>query len=242
MRFKLQHPPLIEAIAEARFVPGDVPPNELSERLHDALKDEFPAADRGIDVELRIEGSGTDLAQTVHQSPRWRFARADKSAVVQLAAHGIIVNHLVPYASWDDYVAVIDRVLRAYSAVSDSRTIQHATLRYLNRIELREGEGIEQLLRLHPVVPDGPIQPDDVFHITFQRSVDAGRLVITLASSPQSSSRTFLLDIAVVRDATNVVDLSGYRSWIESAHTIIDHWFFATLTSSLLQRFAPEQP
>ena len=131
---------------------------------------------------------------------------------------------------------MVERGLVTYRAVAEPKAVRRISLRYINRIQLREhAVQIEDYILALPQLPDPVPQ---VFASWVQRvevpfEDSNGILVIQSGSinEPQSVGVAFMLDLEFSTLRPEAVSLGATMDWIEKAHEEVEATFEACVTA-----------
>jgi uncharacterized protein (TIGR04255 family) len=243
-----ENPPIVEAICEFRFEPGQPWDLTVPGLAYAKLKGEFPKR-RGVpgfQVEW-LRGSGpTETAQGLaSQIARIQFLREDEKALVQVADNFLAINHLKPYPAWQVFREMISRGLEAYREVAIPKGFKRIGLRYINRIAVPEERvEIEDFLVAVPKIP--AVLPQ-VFAAWAQRvevPFEDANGVLALQSGSvkgEEAAQAFLLDLDFTSLKPQEVTLDKAMDWVERAHELVENAFEACITPRARELFKEVQ-
>lgn len=238
MRRQYANPPLIEAVCEFRFEPGDSWDLAIPGLLYKALSSQFPKRRQVRLLESTIAAKPEGIWQTVSQEERLQCLREDETALVQVGPHLLSVNHLKPYPQWKGFVPLIREALHAYRGVANPKGLQRIGLRYINRIEIPEPNvPLERYFDFYPFVgsrlPQGFFQCVVRIHVPFY----GGRDVLRLALSDEPGKPTFILDLDYFLGQPGKVAFEDVFQWLDAAHDRVEEAFEGCVKDSLRERF-----
>jgi len=238
-------PPLVEVLADFRFLPGEPWDIAVPGLLYDRIREEFPDREQHIAVNVRAEQDG--LQQRIEIPQRIRFARPDDSALVQVGPDLLTVNHLKPYPTWAPFAELIRRVLGHYEDVARPEGLRRIGLRHINIVEFAD-ERIElgDYFTYHPHVPDALPQLHGFFSVQTHLAYREGRdfLSLTVRSQerdPGEGGLGVVLDLDYVTPGEGVVPLTDVVGWLESAHAEIETAFEACITDRTRALFGADE-
>ena len=136
---KYKNPPIIEAVCEFQFAPGQPWDFTVHGLFYEQIRAEFPEKQQqmGIGIRFRQE-AGAIQHELLPNSERMQFLRKDKSALVQVGPDMLAVNHLKPYPGWEVFKPLILDNLNKYIEVAKPKGLKRLGLRYINKIDLPE--------------------------------------------------------------------------------------------------------
>lgn len=247
--------PLIEAIFEIKWQLKAVHPGLQSDphyglllgRVYDRLVDRYP-----LHEQLPTASIPTEMVGGMVQH-RFRSGK-DKWPLVQLGPGVFTVNDTDKYTWVDFEERVINGVNILFNVYPDKQglKVNNLRLRYINAIEFRfDEEDIFEFLReqmkinisLHPPlfedtgVQRAPQNFDCKFAFKCVKPSDA-IIQLRLARGSKQNSDALIWETVVETEGDNVPDLpSGLKPWLDSAHAVVEDWFFALIEGDLQKRF-----
>lgn len=234
---KLKSPPLIEALCEFRFSATEDWDWTVPGRLYDELKDEFPERGQVQAVELRLDTK--QVSQGVVE--RVQMKRKDGSAMVQVGPHLLIVNHLLPYSDWNEFLTLIIRVLEKYTNLATHAPFERIGLRYINQIPIQNEEQYEigKHVTLVPPVPKAIERPLASFYQRYELKHDDPEGVLIhqtgIAKNPSGQSNV-MLDLDFGASKVSHLDISSIGDWLTKAHRQIEIAFTESVEAELLKK------
>lgn len=240
---KYGNPPLVEVVAEFRFVPSEPWDLTVPGLVYDHLRAQFPRKRllKVLDGEVAAETAG--IRQEFRLSDRMQFLREDEKAFVQVGPDLLAVNHLAPYPTWEGFVPLVQNALGAYVAVAQPKGLRRIGLRYVNRITIPMNPvELADYLNLRPFVGVGLPQRMSGFILGVQSPYDDGRDILRLQLATDepgaSDSVAMLLDMDYFMAQPEAVSLRGALDWIETAHLRVQEAFEACITDRLRALFS----
>ncbi|MBC7259157.1 MAG: TIGR04255 family protein [Chloroflexi bacterium] len=245
---RYRNPPVVEALCEFRFKPGQPWDLAIPGLVYEKIRDRFPKRRQARIVELSVTATPDGVGQQVLTADRMQFLREDEKALVQVDRDLLAVNHLKPYPTWREFLPLIQQGFSAYRDVARPEGFQRIGLRYINRIEIPgQRVDLEHYLEFRPFV--GPNLPQDYgpfmvgIEVPYQNGRDRLRLQVATAAIEKPDALAVMLDLDYFLAEPGQVQLDDVLTWIDAAHSRVEEVFEACLTDRLRQMFeeTPEQ-
>lgn len=240
---KYGNPPIVEVVAEFRFVPSEPWDLTVPGLLYDHLRAHFPRKRllKVLEGEAAAEASG--IRQEFRLADRMQFLREDEKAFVQVGPDLLAVNHLAPYPTWEGFAPLIQDALKAHVAVAQPKGLRRIGLRYINQLEIPgETVDLDQYLNFRPFVGPGLPQLLHGFILGIQTPYDEERdmlrLQLTTIESKAAGTSSLLLDMDYYLARPEGVALDASFDWLEHAHTRVQSAFENCLTDKLRGLFS----
>jgi uncharacterized protein (TIGR04255 family) len=237
-----EHPPIVEALCEIYFAKSDWD-DTTPGLFYNEVGEEYPdkSALRGVGLNVRL-GQERSETQQVDLEPRMKFARKDKSRLLQLGRDLLVVNQLLPYPSFETWREEVLRTLGIYRRLASPAGIERLGVRYINIITV-PGDVVtmEKFFRVYPAVPLelGGVHGPFMLQVVMRPYHLGHELALTLGMSPPQRPDTisFLLSLHDVfrvggRDAFGEVE-----SLLDSAHQNIVYTFENIITNEARKLF-----
>ncbi len=222
-RRRYKNPPIEEALCELRFRPGQDWDLTMPGRLHGEIRDDYPGKPRQQNV---VEAA---LQTQVGQPPNVMFREGvvkvqlvteDGTRMVALGPDVLSVHMLRPYqdpaapekSGWDEFRPRLESALDAYWRVVEPVGVHRIGIRYINKIVVpQQSVGTEDYLRCAPPNVDGLPDRINGFVSRVEYAYEDGvRLVLSHGTVDAPEGHVgFLLDIDVIREASDPVDRDG---------------------------------
>ncbi|HID61454.1 MAG TPA: TIGR04255 family protein [Anaerolineae bacterium] len=239
---KYKNPPIVEALCEFQFESNSPWDLVMPGLIYEKVQDTFPRRRQAKQLTVDISASPEGIEQQVRTTDRMQFLREDEKVLIQVGPHFMAVNHLKPYPSWQEFLPLIKRGLRAYCDVASPRSIHRVGLRYINRIEVADQRiELEDYFEFRPFV--GPNLPQDFgpfivgIQVPYEGSRDILKLELTNASSEMPDTVAMILDFDYFLVKPGEVALNNVFEWLDIAHNRIEEAFEACITERLRQMF-----
>ncbi|MGH8060005.1 MAG: TIGR04255 family protein [Candidatus Entotheonellia bacterium] len=235
-------PPLIEAVCEFRFEPGEPWDLAIPGLLYERLRETFPKRRQARALETTMLAGPDAIQQQMTQVDRLQMLREDETALVQVSPHLLSVNHLKPYPSWAGFISLIREALEVYRTTAKPKGLQRIGLRYINRIEMPGKRlDLEYYFDFYPFV--GTRLPEDfgnflvAIHLLFQERRDILRLQLSDTPADQPDVSAFTLDLDYFLAQTDKVNFESVLGWLEEAHDTVEETFEGCIKDTLRERF-----
>ncbi|MBX7237690.1 MAG: TIGR04255 family protein [Caldilineales bacterium] len=232
-----QNSPIVEAVCEFRFAPGQPWDWTVPGLVYDRLKDEFPKKRQQNALQLQLRAEDQEIAQSIKGGVAlMQFLRADESALIQVGPDLLTVNHAQPYSNWQTFRGMIERALDTYQNIVKPQGITRIGLRYINRIEIPEHQvTIEDYLLATPRAPQTISQIFAAWAQRIEMPLPQVNGILVLQSGslpdPQQKKVIFLLDLDLfTAPSSEHLPINLASDWIERAHTEIEQAFEACIT------------
>jgi uncharacterized protein (TIGR04255 family) len=232
---KYRNPPITEALCEFQFKPDSPWDLAVPGLIYERVKDTF---------RKRLQRKTTPSRDKLAGAACIRFLREDGRAFIQLSPQLLIVGHLKPYSSWQEFFPVIRQGFQAYTDTVNPTGLHCIRLRYINRIEIPEKRlRVQDVLSFHLSVGSDLRRDFDHFlvevHVPFENSRD--RLRLRLATTESMSPPAIGLDIEYCLAKPGEVSPDGVFEWINSGHEQAKAAFEACIKDPLRRLFEEVQ-
>jgi len=239
---KYGNPPIIEVVAEFRFVPAEPWDLTVPGLVYDRLRGQFPRKRllKVLESEAAAEAAG--IRQEFRLADRMQFLREDEKAFVQVGPDLLAVNHLALYPTWEGFLPLVQDALVAYAAIAQPRGLRRIGLRYVNRIAIPTNPvDLADYLNFRPFIGPGLPQRMSGFILGVQVPYDDGRDILRLQLTTDEpgalDSVVVLLDMDYFMAQPEAVLLPKALEWIEIAHARVQEAFEACINNRLRTLF-----
>lgn len=241
MTRKYRKPPIVEAVCEFRFEPGNWD-NAMPGLIWEQVRSPFPKRRDAVRFEIQSVPGPGGFEQRVIQEPLTQYLQEDEKLFMQVGSKVLTVNRLAPYASWQEFKPLIQQAFQEYSHQASPKAITRIGLRYINRIELPGDKvDLEDILEFRPHVGDALPKDHASFTVgaefLFEGKRDVLRLQIASTKPERESRLALILDLdyfSLLPDETVSADIA---QWLEVAHGHIEDAFEGSITDRLRQSF-----
>lgn len=233
---KYDNPPIVEALCEFQFIPSQSWDMTIPGILFEKIGGEFSVKRQQTRFDIGLLTKKNGIEQKVEMSPpNMQFFRPDKSALVQVGADILTINHLKQYTEWESFKPLILNNLEIYNKIAKPKGFKRIGLRYINKIDFdKDTIELSAYFNYYPTIPTNLPQSHEAFNLRIEFPYEDGRerLHLTLASViPQKPNLlSLLLDLDYIMDKPELVPLDKVSDWIEKAHTRIENCFEACIT------------
>jgi len=250
---RYRNAPIAEAVCELRLdasVPWDSATPGL---LWDPLRASYPRRSEDLVIEARLDAEAGAVKQMVTPMQVLRAASSSGDAVVSISARRLGISRLKPYPGWAAFRADIVNVLETADAVVGEAAVPRVGLRYLNRLQLPETNGLVQLQELLTFYPETssaeqglPATGFSQFLLQVVFPCDDDLSVLRLQLSPASQGEAsppgtaaFMLDIDHFSDQRRHLTTKTVMSWLEEAHERVERVFESCLRDATREMLGP---
>ena len=245
----LPNKPLVEAILEVKWGSPDRPDPAypmIVGRLYEKMRQRYEAVE---DLDL----AQFPPAVAVHV-PRHRFRTAPNQwPLVQIGPGVAALNDTEAY-TWTDFK---QRALEFFPAVRkahprpDEMTVSSLKLEYIDAVDFDYEQAdlrsfLQDKLHISLELPDSLFEGQPVaeqprhasIQVGFPTRSPRGRIQLSVTTGQREGRPAIILHTFVVSmDSDAQEGWSAFENWLEAAHTVIRHWFFALVQGELLEEF-----
>jgi len=253
---KYKNPPIIEALCEFRFEPGEEWDITFPGLFYEKVKDDFPK--KRVSRRMQIRAIPVAEESYIQQEIIGfiQFLREDGKALVQIAPNLLSVNHLKPYPTWNEFRPIILDNLGKYKEVANPKGVMRIGLRYINQIELpMESVELKEFFNFYPHLGGELPQEHGSFVVGVQLMYENERdvLKLELASAGVERegglakrldldySQSFFAKESEKGSKPDEISMDDIEGWIEVAHTRVEETFEACITDKLRKLFEEVQ-
>lgn len=244
---KYKNPPIIEAICEFRFEPGQPWDLTIPGMLYEKMRTHFPLRRQASAFQFSIGTKPEDSEAHVEPAGRMQFFREDEKALVQVARDLLVVNHLKPYPTWQEFLPLANQALDAYRHVANPKGLRRIGLRYINRVEI-PGPRMELEHHFHFRPFLGPDLPENFasfivgIEIPYEDSRDRLRVQLSTAAAQMPDTVSIVLDLDYFLSKPGEAPLETALDWLDIAHGRLEAIFEACITDRLREMFQEVAP
>ena len=154
-----------------------------------------------------------------------------------------MVSQLKPYEDYGSFRAFIEQTLNTYREIAKPRDIQLITLKYANKIDIKDNQAWEDIFNIGFTIPNMFQKFPDPYllRMEFDCSHERDKLVVALSKASQKgeATNTVKLEFDYVLSKPDEID-NNLLGWLDEAHNEIEKAFHACLTESFINTFEPE--
>lgn len=246
MSRKYKNPPIVEALGEFQFVPGQPWDFTIHGLYYEKISKEFPDKQQQMGIGIRVkQEAGAIQQEFLPAAERMQFFRKDKTALVQVGPDLLTVNHLRPYPTWEKFKPLIIDNLNKYHKVAKPTGFKRLGLRYINKIDISEKLiELTDYFNFYPHIPEELPQKHEAFNVRVEIPYEENRdrILLTFGSAiPEKPEMlSFLLDLDYVMILPEKIAIDQAAEWLEKAHTVVEKTFEACITDKCRKLFEEE--
>jgi uncharacterized protein (TIGR04255 family) len=235
---RYKKPPLIEALCELQFQNTGMVPNIILGKLYEQIEEDFPTVEtfKGIGV----KADDKKLSQSIVVEERTRFVSKDKTRLIQVGEGLLIANQLKPYVDYSTFRAFVKGVVDTYYKVAKPKGLQSIGMRYINRVEIKSDQSLDDVFNIGFTMPDTFQSFPDPFLLRTEFAYADGedKLIVILATAQmqESFTKAIMLDFDYRLVKPDGID-DNFLEWMDKAHEKIEDAFHACLKKSVLASF-----
>ncbi len=242
MKRKYPKPPIVEAVIEFQFVPGQPWDITVPGIMYEKVRKEFPEKKEQVQFISDIKALKEGVGQQISTSQRMQFIRSDNSALLQISRNIFTVNHLKPYSTWDNFKPLILKNLKLYVDVVKPKGLKRLGLRYINKIEFKNAPfELTDYFNYYPFIPKNIPQLHEQYNCQVEIPFNSRRDLLRLATgstNPEAPNKiAILLDLDYIMMKPETVNIEEFPEWLENAHTVIEETFEACITDKCRKLF-----
>lgn len=240
----LKRSPLIEAViywqshAKKKLEP-EVLRTELIHRLS-----KYPQIQ--IQYDFRVQAlENSDGSSEVSKRKEWngfRLENSSKDHVVQFTPTGVVFSNLENYESWESFHQEALQLWEIFYDIAKPTTINRLGVRYLNKIQLEQGEKVSDYLKK---LPDNgynalnlPLTKKSFFYQENYEVPDYSYSVNWVCTEQsQGANRFLIVDIDVYKSELIDLEKSKLISHLNQIRWLKNKIFFNSITDLALNKF-----
>ncbi len=239
---KYKNPPIVEAICEFRFSKETKWDPTIPGSVYERIKDHFPVKESKIEQQLSLKADASGLSQNFVSTPRAVMLSQDRTSLVQVGQSLLSINHLKPYAGWENFRPKIKLAYDTIRKVTDIEGIDRMALVYVDRIEI-PGEDIEMedyfnfYPYLGPELPQSHVNYMVACAFPYNDERDLCKIQLTAAMPTKKDHLASLLTTEYFLAKKKTVSPDNALEWMEQAHTTVRELFKGSITEKLENLF-----
>ena len=244
MSTKYLKPPLVEALCEFRFIPGEEWDLTIPGLIYERIKETFPEKKQTLGIGIKMHPTEKGIEHTIEPIPPGiQFVKKDRTAVIQVAPNTLVINQLRPYPSWENFKKTIMDNFSIYKEIANPKGIKGISLRYINIFEFQESKiELKEFFHFYPSIPQELPQVHGQFFVRVEFPYESNTevLLLSLGSTvPVEKKGTFdlMLEIAYGTVKSELVSFDDVPDWLDKAHERIETAFEASITDKLREKF-----
>jgi uncharacterized protein (TIGR04255 family) len=241
---KLAHAPIVEAVIHWRARAEQ----SFSQTLRSELETKFPhyecheQRELFIKAEVSAKGAAAPKTAVTENWDGFRLKGKDSADgyVVQFKLDGLVVSRLAPYQDWETFATEAMRWWESYLEIAKPAVIDRLGVRFINRMNLSEGDSPSTFLKDHPRKPLDELLKSETFLYQDDYQVVGTPYRVKWVRTIQSNiegEQSVLADIDVSCGVYAADDLSGLLGRLAEMRQLKDRLFFSSITSAAEERF-----
>lgn len=245
----LEHAPIVEAVIhwQARADEKAWDPARLRGELATRFP-EYPDSkpQQQFHVEARLENGDVSTQVLRDRLRGLRLTSLDGLQVVQFTRDGVVFSRLRPYEDWDRFSAEAFRFWNAFQELTGCSEVQRLGVRYINRVDLQQGEAVGAYLRRPPqcLEPLGLNAEEFLYQSTYTLPNAPFKVTVNQAlqlAAQAAAGPALIVDVDVITTRPVQTD-SEIEPNLTRMRWLKDKVFFSLFTETALSRFGVERP
>jgi uncharacterized protein (TIGR04255 family) len=230
-----QDPPIKEVICDIRFSQNSLWDSTIPGLIFEKLQNTFPNKQQSSELETKIEPGQDGFQHEVRIKESLHLLKDDHTAIVQISQNRLIVNHLSPYTSWENYLKMIDLAFEAYKTVAKPSGIERIGLRYINEFNFHKDSSTIELKDYFDFFPhvSENLPPYTAFISGVQ--IPFGNDILRLELTNQGP--IIILDLDYFSNSSENIEIDQIYSWLSKAHETINSTFENCIKDTLRSKF-----
>ncbi len=243
---RYRKPPVAEALCEVVFA-GSEWDQTVPGRMFERIRDRFPMKEEvgQFTVEIRGPHPGPS-AEFRPDEPRLRFARGDRSQIVQIGRDLVVVNQLPPYAGFERWRPLVPEMVGIYRELARPTRIERIGVRYINRVVIPAVRfNMETYFRIYPMLPVelGDEHGRFLLRMEVPAKIGGHEFLVTISSAPPpvpEGATAILLDLYDVTRFRDGEIFDSVTTRLAEAHDNVVAAFENAITDSARALFEEE--
>jgi uncharacterized protein (TIGR04255 family) len=233
---KYKNPPVIEAVCEFRLTPDSHWDLTVPGLFYERIKPDFPHREQRLVQEVELIQGLQGIQQQWRATERVLLFNQDKTMLIQLGAHLLVINALKPYPTWQEFKPRIEKAWEILQKVVEVKSLERIGLRYINRVELSTQYKLEDYFEFYPFIGKRLPQRIASFVIVAEFPYNEGRdgcrlqLVPAIAAERKNA---VVLDIDYFLARPRGIEVPAAMTWVEHAHSRVEEVFEGCITDRL---------
>lgn len=243
-----KNPPIAEAVAAFRFAQSEPWTSEqldsLQRRLRRSYKGEV-RQEHQFQVQVQANFGKDEASSTASSEPRRQLLHAANNKSLVGIGPGLLTVHVLkPYPGWKRFEKRITTAVQAVLDVMEPPGILEVAIRYIDRIALPEGEGVNLSKYFVALPPKPPAMPNllQAFQcITQAQDPNTGTIaVLTTAVVPPGPGESFVMlyDLNMLRlFEDDPLDVGSWQDVLRDLHDRQYEVFMQSITDDTRRLF-----
>lgn len=162
--------------------------------------------------------------------------------MIQVGPGFLIANQIKDYKDYPSFRKFVIETMDVYYKAAKPSGIRYIGLRYVNRIEMKPGQPLEEISNIGFRIPGEFKAFPNPYLLRMEFTYSGGRdsLIVNLATAAphENSTNAVILDFEYMLVQPDEIN-DRLLEWIDEAHYRIEEAFHACLTESVLNSFGP---
>lgn len=235
-------PPAIEVLCEVQFILKQPWKPTYTGQFYSKFAKEFPIIEPRKSFGVKVDPSGMSVETRPDETTQ--FFNENRDELIQFGPAVLSVNKLKPYYGWKTLRTRFFSALGKYLKVVEPIGVQRASLRYINRIDVKEYRNyaaVKQMLNLYPVIPAGINQEMYSINTLIEIPVKKDKEIISIGlltlQPVDQMTAPIQVDISYQLFKEGLVKPEDLNEWFDAAHEKINHTFENLITEKCRQTF-----
>ena len=243
---KYKNPPVVEALCEFQFIPAQPWDMTIPGLIYEKIRKNFPEKKQQSGVGIQFHPTAKGIEQKIEPAPsKVQFFKKDKTALIQISPHLLVVNQLKPYPVWEEFKKMILDNFHTYKEIAQPNAFKRIGLRYVNVLEFNKTKiELKDYFNYYPFIPKSLPQTHESFltRVEFPYENNNERLILALATVVPSkpNSISLVLDIDYVMARPEYIPFDKIEEWLDKAHEGVKAAFEASITEKARSLFEKE--
>lgn len=244
MNEKIKYYPIIEAICEFQFFPGQDWDMTIPGLFYERVKEEFSIKKQQLGFGVGFKPKEKEIQHRVEMLQRIQFSRPDNSALIQLGTNLLVINHMKPYPKWEILKPLILKNLEIYERIANPKGFKRILLRYINKFEFAaKSINLKECFNFYPNLPER-LPEINRFNVQVECGFreDNDNLLMNISSviPDKPDVIPIIFDIHYYLKNPENISLAQAGEWIETAHDQINNAFNESITEKCKSTYDEE--
>ena len=241
-------PPITEALCEFQFHENSPWDDSILDAIYKKFKRDFPQRRKAKRVTVEFAADQQAIQQRAHTKDITQFVQSDGKTIVQVGEHVLVINHLAPYTSWQEFSSLIKRSYETYTKAVQPEIINRIGVRYINTIEFEDPQiRMEDYFNFYRELNSESGLPEthgDFFMglgFPFADGKDILKLELGTATASVAKRQALTLNLDYYTIEPITVKSAKALHWVDKAHAHIEEIFEAGIKDKLREKFGTQE-
>jgi uncharacterized protein (TIGR04255 family) len=214
-RRQYSNPPIVEAVCEFRFAPGQAWNLTVPGLFYEKIKDSYPGEPQQQNL-IAAEVLAGQLPANPEFALRSSlnkllFQSANATRLVGIGPDTLSIHSLRPYQGWDEFKQNIDQAFQVYLDVVKPIGVTRIALRYINQIDIPSNEEIKlnDYFTVYPQLPEEGVPS--------RMSAFSTRLELIYPDTPIKLVLNLSDAVPPPGQIVIILDLEIFQEWVEKS-------------------------